>query len=49
VPFLGSIPIDPQIAVCCDEGRPFIQYAADSPATAQLQEIIRTIDALGRA
>ncbi len=49
VPFLGSIPIDPQIAVCCDEGRPFIQYAADSPATAKLQEIIRTIDALGRA
>jgi Mrp family chromosome partitioning ATPase len=47
VPFLGSIPIDPLIAVCCDEGRPFIQYAADSPATAKLREIIRPIDALG--
>ena len=48
VPFLGSIPIDPQIAVCCDEGRPFIRCAADSLATAKLREIIRPIDALGR-
>jgi ATP-binding protein involved in chromosome partitioning len=46
VPFLGSIPIDPQIALSCDEGRPFIRYAADSPATAQMREIIRPIDAL---
>ncbi|MFO7707418.1 MAG: Mrp/NBP35 family ATP-binding protein [Desulfobacterales bacterium] len=49
VPFLGSIPIDPQIAVCCDEGRPFIQHIADSPATAKLRDIIRPIEALAPA
>jgi ATP-binding protein involved in chromosome partitioning len=46
VPFLGSIPIDPQIAVCCDEGRPFIQHVANSPATSKLREIIKPIEVL---
>ncbi len=46
VPFLGAVPIDPQIAACCDEGRPFIQYVADSPATAKLRDIIKPIEAL---
>ncbi len=47
VPFLGAIPIDPQIALSCDEGLPFIQYAANSPAMAKLREIIRPIEAMG--
>lgn len=47
VPFLGAIPIDPQIALSCDEGRPFIQYAANSPAMVKLREIIRPIEAMG--
>ncbi|MBN1594728.1 P-loop NTPase [candidate division FCPU426 bacterium] len=43
VPFLGAIPMDPQITEACDEGRAFIhQYA--STATAQCMErIIRPI------
>jgi len=34
VPFLGHIPIDPQIVEACDSGKPYIQQFADS-ATAR--------------
>jgi ATP-binding protein involved in chromosome partitioning len=34
VPFLGRIPIDPQIVEACDSGQPYIQQFADS-ATAK--------------
>jgi len=34
VPFLGRIPIDPQIVEACDSGQPYIQQFADS-ATAR--------------
>jgi Mrp family chromosome partitioning ATPase/predicted Fe-Mo cluster-binding NifX family protein len=46
VPFLGSIPIDPNIAQSCDEGRPFIQQYSESPTAGILREIIRPIMAL---
>ena len=39
VPFLGRIPIDPEIAVKCDSGEPFVIAYPDSPATAAFQEI----------
>ncbi|MBN1362153.1 MAG: P-loop NTPase [Sedimentisphaerales bacterium] len=34
VPHLGSIPLDPALALACDAGKPFMDFAADSP-TAQ--------------
>lgn len=45
VPFLGSIPIDPKIAECCDEGRAFIRQLADSPTAAFMREIVESIEA----
>jgi len=32
VPFLGRIPIDPQIVQACDSGQPYIQYYSSSQA-----------------
>ncbi len=43
VPFLGSIPIDPQIALACDEGKAFIKAYANSPTAKIMQEIIKPI------
>jgi len=34
VPFLGRVPIDPQIVEACDSGQPYLQKFADS-ATAR--------------
>jgi ATP-binding protein involved in chromosome partitioning len=45
-PFLGSIPIDPQMADACDEGNAFIQQYAASPTAAILREILKPIEAL---
>lgn len=42
-PFLGSIPIDPQIAEACDQGRPFIQHYADSTSATIMRDIIQPI------
>ncbi len=33
VPFLGRIPIDPQIVRACDSGRPYVQHYSSSQAT----------------
>lgn len=46
VPFLGSIPIDPGIALACDEGRAFIHQYGETPAALIMQEIIRPIEDL---
>ena len=46
VPFLGSIPIDPQVAESGDEGRAFIQKYAASPTARIMQDIIRSVLAL---
>lgn len=43
VPFLGKIPIDPQVVECSDRGKPFLQYSAVSRTTAALDSIINTI------
>ncbi len=43
VPFLGRIPIDPQVVECSDRGTPFLQYSADSRTTMALDSIINTI------
>lgn len=37
VPFLGSIPIDPEVVSACDFGRPSISFNAQSPAASALK------------
>lgn len=40
VPFLGKIPIDPQIVESGDQGRPFIHFNKDTKITRILDEIV---------
>jgi ATP-binding protein involved in chromosome partitioning len=44
VPFLGSIPIDPEICRDSDNGVPFITEHADSSATKAFTEIVKKIE-----
>jgi Mrp family chromosome partitioning ATPase len=46
VPFLGAVPIDPDIAACCDEGRPFLQAFGRSQTARIMREAIRPVEAL---
>jgi len=49
VPFLGKIPIDPEICVASDEGKPFVAEHPNSPATKAFMEIVEKIEgSLGR-
>jgi len=43
VPFLGSIPMDPDVAEASDAGRPYIHAYAGSATAAIMQEIVRPI------
>ncbi|XP_063827984.1 cytosolic Fe-S cluster assembly factor Nubp1 homolog [Ostrinia nubilalis] len=43
VPFLGSLPLDPILARCCDDGRDFIQELPNSPAVTALKDIVKKI------
>ena len=43
VPFLGRIPIDPEICEDSDRGTPFITEHMDSPATKAFMEIVKKI------
>lgn len=44
VPFLGSIPIDPEICRDSDNGMPFITEHTGSPATKAFMEIVKKIE-----
>ena len=46
VPFLGAIPMDPQIALAADNGQAFMHHYADSQTAALMEEIIAPIAAL---
>jgi Mrp family chromosome partitioning ATPase len=46
VPFMGSIPIDPQMAEAGDGGSAFIQRYAASPTAVILREILKPIEAM---
>ena len=43
VPFLGKIPIDPQIVISGDTGKPFISSHPDSDASQSLMRIVDKI------
>ncbi|MDD1711440.1 MAG: Mrp/NBP35 family ATP-binding protein [Methanoregulaceae archaeon] len=48
VPFLGSIPLDPEMRKAGDEGRPFVIRAKDSPTwervDAVMEELVKVVD-----
>jgi len=43
VPFLGTLPLDPRIARCCDEGKNFIQELDGTPAVIAFKDIVKKI------
>jgi len=43
VPFLGRIPIDPQIVISGDEGKPFLTVIGDSRSSKAFQDIVNKI------
>jgi ATP-binding protein involved in chromosome partitioning len=43
VPFLGRIPIDPQIVILGDEGKPFVTEQPDSEASQAFMKIVEKI------
>lgn len=43
VPFLGSLPLDPKIARCSDEGKNFIRELPDSPVVLALNTIVESM------
>ena len=45
IPFLGSVPFDPQLAEAADRGEPFVALAPASPAARALVDIARAIRA----
>ena len=47
VPFLGKIPIDPQIVTCGDSGAPYVQRFAASPAAQAFAEVVKHVLAAG--
>jgi len=44
VPFLGKIPIDPEICTASDEGVPFVIRYPDSPSTKAFMNIVEKIE-----
>jgi ATP-binding protein involved in chromosome partitioning len=44
VPFLGGIPIDPEICVDSDDGKPFIVRHPESPASKAFMDIVKKIE-----
>ncbi len=46
VPFLGTIPIDPQIVEASDSGKPFVYHFAKSEAATAFREVINPLLAM---
>ncbi len=43
VPFLGCVPLDPQVVISGDAGTPFVQRFATSPTAHAFEGIVRPI------
>jgi hypothetical protein len=43
VPFLGVIPLDPEIVQASDEGRPFVLRHTDSPAWKAIDAVMEAL------
>ncbi len=48
VPFLGNIPLDPDMVRAADEGMPFISRQVESPALSALQKILEPVKQMQR-
>lgn len=44
VPFLGKIPLNQEIVVCCDDGKPFVASDSKSESTESFKEIVAKIE-----
>merc|ERR1712154_430487 len=44
VTFLGTLPLDPRIARCCDEGKNFIEELDGTPAVNAFKNIVGKIE-----
>lgn len=42
VDFLQSLPLDPLLARCCDEGRNYLQEYPESPAVLAMKELVKS-------
>lgn len=40
LPFLGSLPLDPLLARCCDEGRNYLSELPSSPTILSIKSIV---------
>jgi predicted Fe-Mo cluster-binding NifX family protein len=49
VPFLGRIPLDPQVGEACDAGTPYVQHFARTETAKAFEHVIQPILALGVA
>ncbi|KAH6943219.1 hypothetical protein HPB50_017945 [Hyalomma asiaticum] len=43
LPFLGSLPLDPQLAKACDEGKLFLREHPNSPAAVACKEVVQRL------
>lgn len=43
VPFLGRLPMDPNLMRACDEGKSFLENFPESPASKAFSEIVGKI------
>ncbi|KAL1472927.1 hypothetical protein MTO96_022700 [Rhipicephalus appendiculatus] len=43
LPFLGSLPLDPQLAKACDEGKLFLREHPDSPAAVACRDVVQKL------
>lgn len=45
IPFLGSIPIDPRLGICCDSGSPYVFEYRQSTISGVFESIIKKLEA----
>lgn len=43
IPFFGSVPLDPRIGKCCDQGECFLEMYSDSPACDAILDVVESL------
>ena len=44
IPFLGSVPLDPLVGMCCDKGKSLLEEFPTSPATIAYKNIAEKVE-----
>jgi len=44
LPFLGAVPMDPQVVIAGDDGTPYLSSDVDSPATKAFGEVVQAVE-----